>query len=80
MLFGRFPWNVFDFTIVVGSVMGMVASLFSAGSVGSLATLIRTFRIGRIFRLIKSAQSLRVIFGTLVQSLPALLNVRFYLM
>ena len=70
-----FPWNVFDFSIVIGSIVGVLASLFSAGSIGSIATLIRTFRIGRIFRLIKSAQSLRIIFGTLIQSLPALFNV-----
>jgi hypothetical protein len=52
-----------------------VRFFYSACTIGSIATLIRTFRIGRIFRLIKSAQSLRIIFGTLIQSLPALFNV-----
>jgi voltage-gated sodium channel type XI alpha len=73
-------WNIFDFFIVAGTLIGIVISSFSGVSVGPETTLIRSFRIGRIFRLVKRAKSLRMIFNTFVITLPSLANVGGLLM
>mmetsp|Transcript_23030 Transcript_23030/g.22379 ORF Transcript_23030/g.22379 Transcript_23030/m.22379 type:complete len:224 (-) Transcript_23030:2130-2801(-) len=46
-------WNVFDFVIVVGTYIGLLASAFSNVNVGPQTTVIRAFRIGRILRIIR---------------------------
>jgi hypothetical protein len=71
-------WNCFDGLIVSFSIMPAVVTFFVGGqgsSVGSAATAARTFRIGRALRLIKRAKSLRLLFETLILSLPAMLNI-----
>jgi hypothetical protein len=68
-------WNVFDFCIVLGTLLGVVLKFGAGIEIGSVATIIRTFRVGRILRLVKSAQSLRILFATLVMTLPSLWNV-----
>jgi len=73
-------WNVFDFVIVVGTLVGLVIKWVTGASAGSIATVIRTFRIGRIFRLINSAKGLRQLFNTLIITLPGLCNVAAVLM
>jgi len=68
-------WNIFDFTIVCGTLLGILLKYAAGIDVGSIATVIRTFRVGRIFRLIKSAPTLRKLFSTLVVTLPSLVNI-----
>jgi hypothetical protein len=38
-------------------------------------SVVRTFRVGRILRLLNKAKSLKIIFNTIVITLPALANV-----
>lgn len=73
-------WNIFDFTVVIATIVGIVVSAASDIEVGATATIIRAFRIFRVFRLVKRAKSLRVIFNTLVSTLPAMVNVGGLLM
>ena len=72
-------WNCFDFTIVVGTMVGLIFQWTTSGNAGSsvatIAMIIRTFRICRIVRLIKRAKSLRILFNTLILTLPGLANV-----
>ena len=69
-------WNVFDFIIVVISYVTLIIGLTVSGAVGpKQATVARAFRIGRIFRLIKKAKFLRVIFNTIIFTIPSLANV-----
>jgi voltage-dependent calcium channel L type alpha-1D len=69
-------WNVFDFTIVLISYITLIIGLSSSASVGPKQTTIaRAFRIGRVFRLIKKAKFLRIIFNTIILTLPSLANV-----
>jgi len=75
LLYFKDGWNVFDFSIVVGTHFGILISQVSTFNVGATATIIRAFRIFRVFRLIKRAKRLRLIFNTLVSSLPAIVNV-----
>jgi hypothetical protein len=68
-------WNIFDFAIVVGTIAGLLAKWITGSDAGSVATVIRTFRIGRVFRMVKRLGNLRVLFQSIILSLPALMNV-----
>jgi hypothetical protein len=68
-------WNIFDFIIVTGSIISMVAFINSDSSLKGAITIARSFRILRIARLIKRARSLNLIFHTFVISLPGLANI-----
>uniref|UniRef100_A0A7S3GFT3 Ion transport domain-containing protein n=1 Tax=Palpitomonas bilix TaxID=652834 RepID=A0A7S3GFT3_9EUKA len=73
-------WNVLDFLVVVGSAVGVLLQILSETAVISvdLSMIImfsRVFRIGRLFRVVRSVSSLRMLFNTLVFSLPAMANV-----
>merc|ERR1719262_797463 len=62
-------WNVFDFTLVVLSIIGM------STDVGALASLFRIFRVARIFRLVRTSPGLLNLFKTLLYSMPSMWNV-----
>lgn len=68
-------WNVFDFSIVIGTIVGIVVEFALGVEIGSIATIVRTFRVGRIFRLIKRAKRLNQLFQTLLLTLPSLGNI-----
>ncbi|XP_060572053.1 sodium channel protein 1 brain-like isoform X2 [Ruditapes philippinarum] len=71
------PWNVFDFVVVVLSLLGVLLSDVMSGVIVSptLLRVVRVFRIGRVLRLIKAAKGIRKLLFALVISLPALLNI-----
>jgi hypothetical protein len=69
-------WNIFDFSIVIISYVTLIIGLSTNSNFGpKQATIARAFRIGRIFRLITKAKFLRVIFNTIIITLPSLANV-----
>ncbi|MGI9304209.1 MAG: ion transporter [Gammaproteobacteria bacterium] len=59
-------WNVFDFSIIVVSLLP---------ATGQLATLARLARLLRVLRLISTLPELRLIVATLVRSIPSMANV-----
>ena len=59
-------WNVFDFTVVVLSLIP---------SVGPVAAIARLARLLRVLRLISALPQLRIIVSTLVRSLPGMMHV-----
>merc|ERR1711871_447321 len=73
-------WNIFDFTIVMGTCIGILLKAITGTNIGSVATVVRTFRVGRIFRLAKTAKSLRTLFNTLLVTLPGLWNIGLLLL
>ena len=69
-------WNIFDFVIVIFSYVMLIIGFVGDSDVGpKQATIARAFRIGRIFRLITKAKFLRVIFNTIIFTIPSLANV-----
>lgn len=72
-------WNKFDFILVGGSVVMWIVASATEGGGGAAFQVARVFRIGRLFRVMKSAPSLRLIFNTLVMTLPAMANISFLL-
>ncbi|XP_048835099.1 sodium channel, voltage-gated, type I like, alpha b isoform X1 [Brienomyrus brachyistius] len=70
-------WNVFDFVVVILSIVGMFLSEMIEKYFVSptLFRVIRLARIGRILRLIKGAKGIRTLLFALMMSLPALFNI-----
>ncbi len=62
----RDGWNLFDFTIIVVSLIP---------ATGQLATLARLARLLRVLRLISTLPELRLIVATLVRSIPSMAHV-----
>ncbi|KAG2458945.1 SCN1A protein, partial [Polypterus senegalus] len=70
-------WNIFDFVVVILSIVGMfLANIIEKYFVSpTLFRVIRLARIGRILRLIKGAKGIRTLLFALMMSLPALFNI-----
>ncbi|XP_068729717.1 sodium channel protein 1 brain-like [Montipora capricornis] len=72
------PWNVFDFLIVLSSLVDVMLVEFNAneGTVSpSLLRVLRIFRIARLLRLVEFAKGIRKLLWALMISLPALFNI-----
>ncbi|XP_025994823.1 sodium channel protein 60E isoform X2 [Solenopsis invicta] len=71
------PWNLFDFVLVLASVLGILMEdiMIDFPVSPTLLRVVRVFRIGRILRLIKAAKGIRKLLFALVVSLPALFNI-----
>ncbi|XP_009994594.1 PREDICTED: sodium channel protein type 2 subunit alpha-like [Chaetura pelagica] len=70
-------WNIFDFVVVILSIVGMfLAEVIKKYFVSpTLFRVVRLARIGRILRLIKGAKGIRTLLFALMMSLPALFNI-----
>ncbi|XP_064574879.1 sodium channel protein type 2 subunit alpha-like [Zonotrichia leucophrys gambelii] len=70
-------WNIFDFVVVILSIIGMfLAEVIEKYFVSpTLFRVVRLARIGRILRLIKGAKGIRTLLFALMMSLPALFNI-----
>ena len=70
-------WNVFDFTIVVLSIIGFVLSQ-AADDLPidpSFIRVLRVFRTARVLKMVKRAKGLRMIISTFITSIPSLWNI-----
>ncbi|XP_064494952.1 sodium channel protein type 5 subunit alpha-like [Pseudopipra pipra] len=69
-------WNLFDFIVVVLSIVSIgVSEAFKKLISPTLLRIIRLVRIGRILRLVRKARGIRTLLFALLMSLPALVNV-----
>ncbi|XP_041421713.1 sodium channel protein type 5 subunit alpha isoform X1 [Xenopus laevis] len=70
-------WNIFDFVVVILSIVGIVLSdIIEKYFVSpTLFRVIRLARIGRVLRLIRGAKGIRTLLFALMMSLPALFNI-----
>jgi len=74
-LYWKSGWNVFNFLVVVISLLGVVVPV--AGN--RVGKIIQSLRVFRILRCISIVPGLKVIVGTFVQSIPDLMNLLFLL-
>lgn len=74
LMYFSISWNVFDFLIVVGGIIGFIVEQQDGGSTFD-PTVFRVFRMARMLRLVQKAESLKHMIKTLRLSVPALLNV-----
>lgn len=81
----KFPWNIFDFVVVVLSILGEIVSVALSDVMDqflvspTLLRVVRVFRVGRVLRLVKSAKGIRTLLFSLAVSLPALFNIALLL-
>lgn len=73
----RSKWNIFDFAIVVGLVMGFILQLTISNQrlAASISSLISLIRMGRLIRLVRLVKQLRAPFQTMISVLPGMLNI-----
>jgi len=71
------PWNVFDFVVVILSILGILLSdLIEKYFVSpTLLRVVRVAKIGRVLRLVKGARGIRTLLFALAMSMPALFNI-----
>lgn len=67
--------NIFDFLIVVASVVSSIASFVMDLDIGASTTFIRAVRISRIFKFIRLARQVKIMFETIVITIPSLTNI-----
>ena len=67
MKFWRSGWNVFDFIIVLISVLNLTGALSGAG-------FLKTLRTFRVFRLFKRIKALNKIITSLILAIPGMMN------
>ena len=81
LLYFKDSWNVFDFTVVVLTIVILIINWAGIGEqLEIMGTILRTLRIGRVFRLIKKQQKLQQIFKTLIEATPAMGSIALLLM
>ncbi|NWI79640.1 SCN5A protein, partial [Dryoscopus gambensis] len=69
-------WNVFDFSVVVLSIVSLgVSEVFQTFFSPTVLRTLRLARIGRILRIIRKAKGIRTLLFALLMSLPALVNI-----
>jgi len=68
-------WNKLDFFIILASIPDLMSTFLEFGSVSKFVMVFRLFRIGRMFKLVRKIKGLRMMFNTLIASLPAVFNV-----
>jgi hypothetical protein len=74
----KVPWNVFDFIIVIFSILGIAFENFIRSFLSVSPTVLRVVRVarvGRVLRLVKGAKGIRTLLFALAISLPALVNI-----
>uniref|UniRef100_A0A6A7FX17 Sodium channel protein n=2 Tax=Hirondellea gigas TaxID=1518452 RepID=A0A6A7FX17_9CRUS len=71
------PWNMFDFVVVIMSILGLLLSdLIEKYFVSpTLLRVVRVAKVGRVLRLVKGAKGIRTLLFALAMSLPALFNI-----
>lgn len=67
--------NSFDFAIVIASIVSSLISIKFNMKFGASATFIRALRLARILKFFQRAKHVRVIFETLMITIPALTNI-----
>ncbi|CAF1388364.1 unnamed protein product [Rotaria sordida] len=71
------PWNLFDFIIVIASILrGLLEEIIEKYFINpTLLRVVRVARVGRILRLVKAAKGIRILMFAYAVSVPALFNI-----
>ncbi len=86
LLYFKVSWNVFDFIVVVGSLLDIVLNTLDQSSlkflrVGpQLARVLRVLRVTRLLRLVNRLRGLQLLIQTVIFSVSALIHVFFLLL
>jgi len=71
------PWNLFDFVVVIMSILGlMLKDIIEKYFVSpTLLRVVRVAKVGRVLRLVKGAKGIRTLLFALVMAAPPLFNI-----
>lgn len=72
MLYFKDPWNVFDFVVIVSTILVLVIAALTPFDIRSQATIIRILRLLRMLKIIKRFEKLQMIFQTCMEAIPAM--------
>ncbi|KAL7543245.1 hypothetical protein ACHAXR_012558 [Thalassiosira sp. AJA248-18] len=78
----RSRWNIFDFAVVCGLIIGFILkmSISDQRLAASISSLVSLIRMGRLIRLIRLVKQLRAPFNTMLSVLPGMINIGALLM
>jgi hypothetical protein len=72
----KMAWNVFDFIVVVLSLLSMLLGVFFENlAFGPIAIVVRSVKIGRVIKLARTSSSVKAIYDTFIIALPGMLNI-----
>ena len=71
----RDGWNIFDFIIMVSSVLCLLIVNLKIQFFNNSSQVLRSLRIGRMFRLFRNLKQLRIIYGTFINTFSRMVNV-----
>lgn len=71
----RSYWNLFDFTVVCGLIIGFILKALINNYPASISSIISLIRIGRLIRLIRLVKQLRAPLNTMLSILPGMINI-----
>uniref|UniRef100_A0A670IZS3 Sodium channel protein n=1 Tax=Podarcis muralis TaxID=64176 RepID=A0A670IZS3_PODMU len=74
LYFFKDGWNIFDFVVVILSILSKSCAL-SLDFPPTILRIIRVARVSRLLRLIRGARGLRTLLFALLMSLPSLTNI-----
>uniref|UniRef100_A0A8K9XIJ7 Voltage-dependent L-type calcium channel subunit alpha n=1 Tax=Oncorhynchus mykiss TaxID=8022 RepID=A0A8K9XIJ7_ONCMY len=66
------PWNVFDFLIVIGSIIDVILSEINVNNARISITFFRLFRVMRLVKLLSRGEGIRTLLWTFIKSFQAL--------
>lgn len=76
----RVGWNIFDFSVVVGTLIILVIGFLDLGEFGIQSTILRSLRIGRVLRILRKFKKLQIIFNTLIEALTPMASLGMLLL
>lgn len=76
-MYFRSKWNIFDFMVVCGVIVGFVlqATITDQRLAASISSLVSLLRVFRLIKLVRLVRQLRAPFNTMLQALPGMLNI-----
>jgi len=74
------PWNRLDFTVVACTDISYFASFVVGKTIPFLGMFARVLRLLRLFQVITRVQGVKLLFESLLSSLPGFINVAFLLL
>jgi hypothetical protein len=72
-------WNIFDFTVVLGTWLGIILELLEVSNLGPVGSLLRMLRLGRIMRMVPKFKVLRKLVEVISEAGSALINATIFI-
>lgn len=68
----KVTWNIFDFFVVVATLVITGIGFVIKGNFGVSTTILRSLRLGRVLKILRKFKKLQIIFNTIGDAIPAM--------